>query len=405
MEYLRSLFGAEPATRSVPLFKVFMAPEVDAAVLETLHSGYITQGKKVEAFEEALRAWFSHPHVLTVNSGTSALHLAFRLMQNADEATAWPGLAAGDEVLTSPLTCTATNWPALANGVNLKWVDVDPRSGNICLDDLERKLSPTTKVIMFVHWGGVPVDLARVDAICDTCRDRYGFRPKVIEDAAHAFGAEYGGLRVGARPGHYACFSLQAIKHVTSVDGGLLCVPDEATYARGKLLRWYGIDRSKRASPNSKKDFRMENPVEEWGYKFHMNDVSASIGLANFAHADWILARCRDNAAFYDDALRGLGPNVELCDVPAAARPAYWLYSIKVRRKLDFMAFMNANGVMVSQVHARNDKHPCVAAFANPHLPRLDDLEERLVCIPVGWWVDPKDRAYVVAKIKAFFAE
>jgi len=118
----------EALTRTIPLFKVFMAPEADAAALATLHSGYVTQGPQVEAFEAELRGFFGNPHVLTTNSCTSATHLAFRLLERPDPGSAWPGLESGDEVLTTPLTCTATNWPALANGLGLRWVDVDPNT-------------------------------------------------------------------------------------------------------------------------------------------------------------------------------------------------------------------------------------------------------------------------------------
>ncbi|KAL3902050.1 MAG: hypothetical protein SGPRY_012197, partial [Prymnesium sp.] len=183
---------------SIPLFKVFMAPpaELDAPVLDVLHSGFVTQGPKVEHFEEMLRRFFGNPRVLTLNSATSGLHLAFHLLAKPDDA--WPGLMENiDEVLSCPLTCTASNWPVLANRLRIKWVDVDPATCSMDLDDLEAKLSPTTKVILLVHWGGTPVDLDRVARIQQVCFDKYGFRPQVVEDCAHAFGAEHKQLKLG----------------------------------------------------------------------------------------------------------------------------------------------------------------------------------------------------------------
>ena len=135
------------ALQPVPLFKVFVAPpeELDAPLLDVLHSGYITQGKKVEEFEEWLRHFFGHSRVLTLNSGTSGLHLALHLLLKPDPDSSWPGLVENvDEVLTCPLTCTATNWPIVANRLRIKWVDADPGTCTMCMDDLERKLSPTT---------------------------------------------------------------------------------------------------------------------------------------------------------------------------------------------------------------------------------------------------------------------
>lgn len=232
---------------TIPLFKVFMAPpeELDAPVLSVLHSGYVTQGKKVEEFEEALRIFLGNPRALTVNSATSGLHLALHLLKKSEGN--WPGLVDQvDEVLTCPLTCTATNWPILANQLKIKWVDADPSTCNMCLADLERKLSPTTKVVVLVHWGGSPIDLDGVARVQEVCARRFGFRPHVIEDCAHAFGAEYKGRKLGAH-GNTCVFSLQAIKHLTSVDGGIVVFPNNRLHQRAKLVRWFGIDREKRS--------------------------------------------------------------------------------------------------------------------------------------------------------------
>eukprot|EP01062_Namystynia_karyoxenos_P073795 TRINITY_DN70623_c0_g1_i1.p1 TRINITY_DN70623_c0_g1~~TRINITY_DN70623_c0_g1_i1.p1 ORF type:complete len:404 (+),score=97.06 TRINITY_DN70623_c0_g1_i1:80-1291(+) len=391
----------KPAPRNVTLFKVFMSKDVDKPLLDVLHSGYITQGTKVDEFEAQLRKWFGTDYCLTVNAGTSALHIALRLLQRPDPQRNWPGFQDGDEVLCTALTCTASNWPVLANGLRIRWVDADPKTANMDIDDLARKFSPKTKAVLFVHWGGTPLDLDRVEKVLDDAEKRLGFRPWVVEDSAHGIGAEWKGKKIGNH-GHTCCFSLQAIKHVTSVDGGILILANQEHYERAKLLRWYGIDREKRATVGvtRAKDFRLENPVHEWGYKMHMNDVNATIGAVNFRHADEILARCRDNAAWYRKELAGL-PGIVHLDVPEGAVSSWWLYSLRVEHKQEFMDYMKEQGVMTSQVHARNDNHPCVSEFVAP-LPQLDALEKELVCIPVGWWVTDEDRAYVTHHVKAF---
>ncbi|EOD14415.1 hypothetical protein EMIHUDRAFT_460382 [Emiliania huxleyi CCMP1516] len=369
----------------IPLFKVFVAPpeELDDELLRVVHSGYVTQGPKVEAFEEALRAFLQSPRVVTVNSGTSALHLALHLLKRAEGG--WPGLQESvDEVLTCPLTCTATNWPILANGLRIKWVDADPATANVCLDDLEAKLSPTTKVIMVVHWGGSPVDLGRLAAIQERCFSRFGFRPAVIEDCAHAFGAEWGGRKLGSH-GNFCCFSLQAIKHVTAVDGGVLIAPTQRLFERARLVRWFGIDRERRSGGG---DFRMEPPVEEFGFKFHMNDVNATVGEANLRHAPRLLAACRANAEFYQRSLAGLPHVTLLRDLPVGAVSAYWLFTLRA-------------GIASSAVHQRNDLHPCVASVAT-RLPQLNSLAEEILCLPVGWWVGPAERERVVCAVRSW---
>jgi hypothetical protein len=116
------------------------------------------------------------------------LHLALHLLKKPSGT--WPGLNPGDEVLTTALTCTATNWPILANGLKPKWVDVDSKTANINLQDLKYKLGPNTKVIQMVHWGGSPVDLDAVKEVQQFAFDRFGFRPMAGPHTASSFPAQ-----------------------------------------------------------------------------------------------------------------------------------------------------------------------------------------------------------------------
>mgnify|MGYP005711928539 FL=1 len=154
---------------TIPLFKVFMSPTAKDKAGEVLDSGYIGQGPKVDEFEKQIGDYFGNNKVVTTNAGTSALHLALHLLKKpkphwnedvfqgvAFVSHNWPGIEDGDEVLATPLTCTASNWPIVANGLKIKWVDIDPTTLNMCLEDLERKMTPKTKAIMGVHWGGYP---------------------------------------------------------------------------------------------------------------------------------------------------------------------------------------------------------------------------------------------------------
>src|SRR5574343_363186 len=193
----------------IPLFSVNIPKEIDQPLLEVLHSGYIGQGPKVEEFEGLLAKYFGNKNVLSLNNGTAALHLAIRLA----------GVTDGAEVITTPMTCTATNEPILANGGKIVWADVDPNTGLIDPLDVERKITPKTKLIIGVDWGGTPCDWDRLNAI----GKKYGV--KVLEDAAHAIGATYKGRKVGTLA-DYTIFSLQAIKHITTIDGGLLLCRD-----------------------------------------------------------------------------------------------------------------------------------------------------------------------------------
>lgn len=371
--------------KNISLFTVHMPQEVDEPLLKVLHSGYIGQGQKVDEFEQKLSNYIGTRNILTLNNGTAALHLAMRLA----------GVEAGTEVITTPMTCSATNEPILANGGKIVWADIDPVTGLIDPLDVERKITPRTKAIVCVDWGGNPCDLDKLMEI----GEKYNI--KIIEDAAHGFGSTYKGRKVGTIA-DFTIFSFQAIKHITTVDGGLLTCKSAEDYRRGKLLRWYGIDRE-----TDRKDSRIEEDIKEWGYKFHMNDVCAVIGIVQLDFIDKILEKHRLNAMKYDMALADGEMSTRLFYQPAVINPdgcAYWLYTMLLpnkEKRLEFMQFMKENGVMVSQVHARNDTH---TTFRDSRviLPGVTAFTERMVCIPVHHGLSDKDVDRIISLCNTF---
>jgi len=387
----------------IQLFKVFMSPTAADEVGKVLNSGYIGQGPKVDELEKQLQNYLDFDHVVTLNSGTSALHLALHLLKKPSENTKtfegvaywnekWPGIQDGDEVLATALTCTASNFPILANNLKIKWVDIDPTTLNMDLDDLERKITPKTKAIILVHWGGYPNDLDRIKQIQEKAQQLYGFKPAVIEDGAHSFGSKYKGKNLGNH-GNMVMYSLQAIKHITAIDGGILTLPHQDLYNRSKLLRWYGIDRN-----SNRKDFRCEADIEEWGFKFHMNDVCATVGIENLKHADDIIKKHQSNAAYYDQHLKDTN-GVTLLTRHNDRESTFWIYSLLVEDRDKFMKHMKECNIVVSQVHERNDKHSCVREYKSS-LPTLDKTISKVVSIPVGWWITEEEREYIVNCIK-----
>jgi dTDP-4-amino-4,6-dideoxy-D-glucose/dTDP-4-amino-2,4-dideoxy-beta-L-xylose transaminase len=369
----------------IPLSKVAMAPQAADRVAAVLGSGRLEHGPVAERFEQALGDRIGNPRVLTVNCGTAGLHLALSLAAPGPDADE-PG-----EVLTTPLTFEGTNWPILANGMRIRWVDVDPATLNIDLDDLEAKITPRTRAIVVVHWLGYPVDLDRLRAIADRAEAAYGHRPAVIEDCAQAWGATYHGVPLGAH-GNTAVFSLGAIKLLTTGSGGLICLPDDETYRRARLRRWLGIER---AADRITGDY----DVAEWGFRLTLNEIAASIGTANLEIVDPLLRRQRDNAAYFDDVLAGV-PGAELTERAADREPSFWMYPLKVDRRADFMRRMTEAGITTSVVSRRNDAHSCVAS-SRTALPGLDKVADRVVHIPVGWWLSDEDRAHIAVTIRS----
>ena len=364
----------------IPLFKVHMPEGLMGPLEKVLYSGYIGQGPKVEEFERLLVPWMGNPNVLTLNSGTSALHLALRLA----------GVDGGTEVVSTPMTCSATNVPILERGASVVWADINPWTGNMDPVDVERKITPKTRAIMAVHWGGYPCDLAELRAIANK------YKVVLIEDAAHAFGATYRGRKIGT-VGDYVAFSFQAIKHLTTIDGGALVCRTSDGYRRGKLLRWYGIDRD-----TSKADLRCEEDLVSHGYKFHMNDVNATIGIEQLKHVARILAAHRANAAFYRERFAPL-KNVQLLRYEKDRESSFWLFTMRVRDRDGFQLFMEGKGVHVSRVHVRNDMHTAFTAFRR-NLPGVDEWEREHVSIPVGWWVTEHDRETIAKAVEEWSA-
>lgn len=346
----------------IPLFKVAMSPEAPARVAAVLQSGYIGQGELVEQFERALSALLgTDAPPLTTNSCTSALDLALHLI----------GVGPGDEVITTPVTCTATNSPIVNRGAVPIWADVDPWTGLIDPLDVWGKLTPKTKAIMAVDWGG---------AACDYAELRRCGLP-VIQDAAH---------HLTTPAGDYTAYSFQAIKFLTSGDGGALVCPPEQV-ERARLLRWYGLDR------RSKADFRCEQNIQEVGYKYHMNDIAAAIGLANIGGVRRLIEQHQANAAYYDREIESYQAKRGTLDPSSAC----WLYTLLMEDRQGFIAHMADRGIACSPVHARNDTHTGFH-FPNGPLPGVEHFASRNVAIPVGWWLSEADRAAVVAGVRAW---
>jgi dTDP-4-amino-4,6-dideoxygalactose transaminase len=362
----------------IPLFRVAMNPEADKAVAKVLQSGFIGQGEVVEEFERQLKKRFNNPYLITVNSGTSALQLALRIIKDKYPEKKY--------IISTPLTCTATNWAILAAGFEIIWADIQPKTLNICPLSVQQCQTQEVAAVMVVHWGGAAADVERIKALTGL---------DIIEDCAHAFGSVYNiksrDEMVG-NSGNYCCFSFQAIKHLTTGDGGMLILPSEYEYRKAKLLRWYGIDRE-----GDRKDFRCEAPIKEWGYKFHMNDINAAIGIENLKIVYDNIAKHFDNAFYYNEQFSSALCSLGTFDFNKNS--SYWIYSVRVSKRDDFQRAMKDRGVMTSQVHERNDIHPCVSKY-KVELPNLEKVIGELSSIPVGWWVTKEDREYIVEQIK-----
>lgn len=368
----------------IPLFKVQAnAKQICQDLLPVFESGYIGEGQKVKEFEARFKAIVgSDVTPLTTNSCTAALILALKTI----------GIGPGDEVISTAMTCSASNLAILQTGARIVWADVDPLTGLIDPISAARAVTPTTKAIMAVDWGGT---------LCDyPALKRCGL--PVIQDAAHC-------IHIGPDHGDYVAWSFGPIKHLTMSDGGALLTP-AAKHDRARLLRWFGLDREAGES------FRCSQDISLPGSKFHANDVMATIGLANMDLALKGIERARENAAYYNQHLQAI---TDLILPPCRPSNNWWLYSIVAPgRRAKLQEFLSDRGIGVSQVHARNDGHPvfysawsadkACATQANARtgptgLKGLDFFAEGQLSIPVGAWVTNEQRAHVVKTIHEFY--
>jgi dTDP-4-amino-4,6-dideoxygalactose transaminase len=358
----------------IPIIKPFLPPKetLMPRLEEILYSGYIAEGETVIEFEKKIGELLGNPFCLTVNSGTAALHIALNLI----------GVKFGDEVISTALTAEPTNTTIALTGASVVFADVEYETGLISPNSIEANITPNTKAIMVVHYAGMVCDMDSINAISEK------YHIPIIEDAAHAFLSKYNNKYIGNNS-PYTCFSFQAIKHLTTIDGGLICLKNEEEYTRARKMRWFGLD---------KKVPRLESDITEAGYKYHMNNVNATVGLVQLDFLNENVFQYIENGKYFDKALQNC-KGVTLLPYHKNTQPCYWLYTLKVERRADFIKKLAENGISASPLHLRNDKHSVFKAPKNK-TPNLDLFYEEFVHLPCGWWLTDTDQTKMVDVIK-----
>ena len=308
---------------------------------------------------------------MAVGSGTDGLHLGYILA----------GIEPGDEVIVPVFTCTATNIPLLYMGAKIVFADVDPETLNINVNHVRQLVNGRTKAIVCVHYAGLPCDMDELMAIARE------YNIPLIDDAAHALGATYKGQKIGEMT-DFSMFSFQAIKHITTGDGGMLTIKNKDLVEKAKRIRWFGIDRS------AKQMGHWENDIFEVGYKYQMNDISAALGLAGLAEFDATLKYRQLLFAEYINQLAGID-GLHIIGTGVTDREhAAWLCTVLVENRSDFMKKLRDNKIESSQVHYRNDRYT-VFGGRRSDLPNMDSVEEKYLVLPLHHKMTLKDVAYI----------
>jgi dTDP-4-amino-4,6-dideoxygalactose transaminase len=356
----------------IQLFKVRMSEKAPSAIEEVLMSGFIGQGPKVELFEQELQKRLNtKTKPVTVNSCTSAIDLCLHLC----------GVEPGDEVIATPQTCFASQIGIIHRHAKIRWADIDPITGLMDPESARKLVTEKTKAIVAVNWAG---------RICDF-KTLKSFGVPVIEDAAHTWDVF---LKQPVERGDYVCYSFQAIKFLTSGDGGIIVCPNEEKEQEAKILRWFGLDRTKSES------FRCTQNITKAGYKYHMNDINATIGISNLDLAEDSVNVQRKNAKYLIDNV--CNPNLIM--PPWDETCSFWLFSMHVLngRKAEFTKYLETNGIVCSPVHYRNDMYDSTIKFKEGHLPNVTSFDATQTCIPVGWWLSESDLDKIVSVLNGF---
>ncbi len=319
------------------IFKPYISSESIKLVNSTLKSGHINEGKNVEVFENLISKELKIRNALALNSCTSALHMAL-LSCNIKE---------GDEVILPAQTFVATGTAILMCKAKPVFADINIGDGNISVNSIEKKISKKTKAIIVVHWGGYPCDMDEINELSNK------YNLKVIEDAAHALGATYKNRPIG-NISNFTCFSFQAIKHITTGDGGLISLKNSVDYKRCKKLRWFGIDRKK----TKFNDLNVRNSeISELGYKYHMNNISAAIGIGNLKQFKKIQKKREKIAMLYKEGLKDIDGLLQL-NYKKNRISSWWMYNFRVIERGKFIKMLKKNKIPYSAVNTRIDKNP-----------------------------------------------
>lgn len=343
---------------TISLFRPFIPQSAKDAVLDTLNSRWIGQGPKTTMLEERLSRRVGS-NAIAVGSGTDALHLAYLLSD----------ISPDDEVIAPVFTCTATNIPLLYLGCKIVFADVKPHSLNISPKDVRAKITSKTKAVVIVDYGGLPGDLEEIKSIC------LEFNLVLIQDAAHSLGASVGGVPVGALA-DFTIFSFQAIKHIGTGDGGALCIRDGELTQLAQRLRWFGIDRTQ------KQKGVWENDIVEIGYKYQMNDISASMALAGLDSLDFQLKHRADLRDRYLERLSEIETVKPLDYESDSATGAAWLMTVEAQDREEIQRVLLQNNIESGQVHYRNDRYSIFDKFKGD-FPNMDAIEDNYLVLPL----------------------
>lgn len=371
----------------IPYGKHYIDDDDINAVVNALKEDYIATGPGIDRFERAFAEYVGAKYAVAMSSGTAALHACSYAI----------GVQKGDEVITTPMTFVSTASSVMMCGGTPVFADIDENTYNIDPGEIEQKITTRTKAVIPVHFTGQPCDMKR---IYETAR-KHGL--KVIEDAAHAHGADYHGSRIGeCKYSDLTAFSFHPVKLMTTCEGGMVTTNDEALYQKIKLFRAYCSTKD----PDLIKD-KADGPwhyeVQGLGYNYRLSDVMCALGNSQLQKLDRFVAKRRTVARRYNEELKNvrgiiLPYQVEGCN------SSWHLYAIQIEegRRREVYEKMRENSIGVDVHYLPVYRHPYFQenGYGNICCPKAEKLYDSILSIPIYYGLTEQQQEYVIKKIK-----
>ncbi len=363
----------------IRLFRPNVCEDAVNMVAEVLRSGWLGMGPKVSEFEHAFADYVGASHCLSANSGTAALHLAVRILD----------LPPGTEVITTPVTFISTNHVILYERLVPIFADVEPDTGNLDVESVRSKITEKTGAIMIMHYGGYPCELDEFYALSR----EHGI--PIIEDCAHACGSSYKGHRIGSHDTIQA-YSFDPTKNLTTGSGGAVTFSGDAYEPRLRALRYMGVDKDSFSRMNQgETGYSWEYAVNEIGFRYHMNDIAAALGLAQLKRLAADNQRRAGIADLYSAALANV-PGLTLLRRDKDRVSANFLYAVLADDRDGLIRKLSENGVGAAVHFKRCDAYPM---YELQNLPNVELFCSQVVSLPMHPCLSDKEVAYVVRLI------
>ena len=366
----------------LPYFQPSIGEEEIKEVVDVLRSGWLTMGPRVAELEAMIAKYTGAKHAICVDSCTAALHLSLLAL----------GVGEGDEVITSPFTFAATGNVIIHVGAKPVFVDIRRDTYNINPERIEAAITPKTRAIMPVHYAGQPCEMDEISEIAER------HKLHVIEDAAHAIGAEYKGRKIGTI-GNLTCFSFYVTKNMTTAEGGAITTDDDECAARIKVLRLHGMSADAWSRYSSKGNWYYE--IDECGWKYNMTDINAALGLHQIKKLDGFIDLRRKLAAIYNKGLGKLKGTIIPYEAPDV-KHVYHIYPLLLEAfdRGEFIRKMNERGIACSVHFIPLHLHPFYKrrfGFRKGEFINTEWVYEREVSLPLYPKMTEKDISDVIS--------